>query len=545
MSDHPTSGSGGAALAETVGYAVAAVVASTLVVAILHKGGVPSYILVWAIFAVVMAILLFATNTVWPTRFSAYAVADRRASAPVIAIGQLLAIAPAGLIVAYIADSRGESELVVLTLFGLLGALWISTLLIGIPMNRSGAFTLPEFLEARFQSSLARAMAAVLIAAPIFLLISGQLRAFGIGLEVLLGISANVGLILCLCVMVLIAWLPGIRGILLSGAVTSALLIIVFSLVYWFSGTSQLSDAASAAGLTDVIRTMSATAMPLHTPGSGPISTMFERMAYVLTVAMALSVTPIFTLFHPLASSGPKTVRTALAASLLLIASSLIVFSVVAVGDIPLESVVDVEKSDILVAVIEVAVLSTVPATGAVLLFGFSGLISFDGFRRIGARQASENGRLIASRITVLVSAIAAGWVASNWGEVASELVSLLLVVVMASVFPTAIAGARWTGCGAIASQLSMLVGAAVVIGLWTVNQGLVDLRSLVADRSPVIEYLSELSVPSMGLIGVLFASMTILLASFIPRARNAQIEEFTESIQEDRRIRPLNSTTL
>lgn len=533
-------------LAEPVGYAAVAIMMLALVSAILDKGGVPPTILTWAVFSIVVIVVVLSANAFWPARFSGYAIADRAASAPLIANAQLMAVAPACLVLAYLSQNADAPNVVLLTLMAFVAALWLSTLTLGVPMNRSGAYNLPEFLEARFQSSLVRFIAVVLIAAPLFLLVCGQLLAFASIAEILLGLAPIYGIPVCLGTVVCITWLSGIRGVLLASAVGSAILMIGFTAYYLFFSAGLPLSKTLAEQLAVSLREISSVALPFLPKQSLPGGSYATQIVYVLGVAMAFSVSPIFTQFHPLASTGLKTIRSALASTLLIVVSSVIVFVVVPVGGLFFIGNGDVTASAATpVPFAEIAILASIPVTGAVLLFGFSGLISFDGFRGLRRRPASENGRLISTRMTVLLSAGLAGWITLGFGPAAVVTADAVLFVAMAAVFPCAIAATWWRNCSAIAACVGMLVGGITTMSLWAASNGVIDLSALVLGRSPVIDFLSGLTSPAAGLIGAMFNALAIGVVSLLPNTRSAKSEAFFEAIHEDRHIRPLNETAL
>lgn len=533
-------------LAEPVGYAVVAIMMLALISAVLDKGGVPPTILAWTNFVIVSAVLILSANAFWPARFAGYAVAERQASAPLIANGQFMAIAPTCLALAYLSGNEGTSNGIFLTLFGFVAALWLSTLAIGIPMNRSGAYNLPEFLEVRFQSSLVRFLTVVLIASPLFMLVCGQLIAFASIAEILLGLSPTFGILVCLGAIVCITWLSGIRGVLLASAVGSAILMIGFAAYYLFFRAGLPLDKTSAGQLADLLNKIPSVALPFLPKGNLADGIRMEQITYVFGIAMAFSISPMFTQFHPLASAGLKTVRSALASTLLILASSLILLVVVPVGGMfSLGRANFVANAGMSVPFAEIALLVSVPVTGAVLSFGFSGLISFDGFRGLRGRPASENSRLISTRMTVLLAAALAGWVAISFGQAAVELADAMLFIAMAAVFPGVIAGTWWKTCGAIAVCTGMLVGGTTTAGLWATSNGILDLSVLVLQRSPVIDFLSGLTSPEAGLIGSAIGALAIGTVSLLANARNSKSEAFFDSFHEDHNVRPLNETTL
>lgn len=529
-------------MAEPVAYTAIAIALLVLVIAMLEKAGVPALILRWSVFVVIALMTVLAANAVWPDRLSHYVVSRRRVSPVMAGIGQLMAIAPAGLALAFLSGGFA-ADVVPLALAGLVAGLWVSTLLIGIPMNRSGAYSLPQFLEARFQSRLIRLLAMILLAIPVALLLCGQLLAFGHLAAHQLGLAPQAAIALCAIIACAASWLGGSRGVLVAGAVVFATLVITFAALYWFVGF-DLRAIVPASGLPAAMaEDVPRTALP-HLPRSAPLafpvdSAWIDRLAFAAGLAAAMAVTPVLTQFHPLAASGWRTLRSSLAATLLVAASAAVFVSMRPYAPFLAGSGA---VQEIFADLAGIALLATIPASAALLLFGLAGLVSLD--RPMG-RAMSENRKLIAARLTVLVLAILACWLALAWPQRILAPAAITLFAGAATVFPVVVAASWWRKCSAIAALSAMLAGGLVTGGIALVGSGLWDPRALMDQQSPVIEFLVAVPPAGAGLLG-LFVAVAVLavFTAFYPE-QNERSKAFFDAIRSERKERPLNEMVL
>ena len=535
-----------AGLAEPVIYAVAAIIILSAVSAVLEKIGVTSVILIWGAIVIVSLVTVLSANAVWPSRLSPYAVARRLAPPSMIASGQLAALAPAAFFAALWAKGEVSSSATALALAGVAAGLWLSALLFGVSMNRSGAYGLPQLFEARFGSVFVRMVSLVFVALPTFLLVCGQVLAFGLLAEHRLGIPANAAMIASIAIMTLLVWLPGVRGALIAGAISIAGLLIGFSSMYWLLDFQFLQSAAPVFVEQKLLADAAVNALPFLSEAGIAVSSRTEQAAFVISMAAAISILPVMTQFHPLASVGSRTFNTAAATSValavMLSGALLIVPSglPVSVGSLPLGS-----AGLVLIDLAASALLHAMVATGAVHIFAFAGVISLDGYHGIFGRPASENGRLIAARTTVLLTAIAVGWVVLTWGQAAMTPAVPVLFAAGAGMFPATVAAIWWRRCSAPAAIAGMFSGAATVICAWLARQGVIDPSALVSDPSPVLEFMLQLSLAGSALAGMVVAGVAILAISFLPHKSAETSRTFFEATGKDRYRRLLNETAM
>lgn len=529
-----------------VSYAMVAVTVLVAVSILLEKIGVPSTMLIWGAFVIIMSVMVFAANTMRPSRLAAYAVADRKMSTSMICSGPLIAFSPAGIVAIYWMGGGENTTTTILTLAGMLCGLWVSAVLIGPPLNRSGAYSLPQFLEARFGSPLIRVLSVLLIALPMFVLFCCQLLAFAILLEHLLGVSIERGVIVSTVLVVLLVWLSGLRGALLSGSVSIVVVIITMAFLYWFLASGQVQVSVSQAPELGIMGAVSKTSLPILIEANAVNANWISRAIFTVSTASALSILPAMTQFHSAAATGRKTVSTAFAATLGLIVLSLLTVVAAPAGLLlTLVSPLTAGSGTVLMNLAIIALLSGLLATGAVLLFGFAGLISFDGYQGLLGRTNSENSRLISARMTVLLSAIAACWVVLTWRQAAMSPALVALFASCAAIFPVLVGAIWWRGCGAHSAALGALTGGVFVVCIWLAQTGLFDVSQLLSGPSPVLDFFLTLSLSEAALVGMLVNAAVMVMFSFVPNSSNSTSDAFFDAIHQDRVRRLLNETTL
>ncbi len=537
---------GGKRLVESVAYAVMALSASLVVSIILGKAGVSPAVLLWVTFFVVSLVIVAAANTHWPSRLAGYAVIKRTASPSMIASGQLVSVVPIGIAVAYWTAREISVDTVLLTLAALAGGLWLSVLTVGRPINRSGAYSLPQLLEVRFGSGSIRTLSLVLLAVPMFLLVCGQLVAYGLFAEHLLGLPVDMGICLASAVVALIIWLPGVRGILLAGAISMVFLVITFAFLYIFTSVEALPVKPLAVTSREIFAKVAFNAAPLLKEASAVSSNWADLVIFAFSAAIALSITPVFTQFHCLVATGSKTVKTGFATTF-----AAVVLSLIAIATHPVVSFAVLQQSAIagggaiLAGLAALAILVAIPATGAALLFGFCSLISFDGYRGLFGRTVAENGRLIAARMTVITSAVLALWATLTWKDMVISSANLALFAAAGAMLPVVLAAIHSKKCNAASAISGMLVGGSTVICIWLARNGIIDPAALVSGPNPVLDTIVSLSLAEASLVGMVLGAVAIIAVSFLPHASSHDPEPFFEAIDADRQRRLLNETAL
>ena len=544
MTSHRSRPRGVTRATEPVAYSILVMIGLGVVCVALNKIGLPGQYLTWGTFLVVLALTLTTANTEWPTRVTGFATAGRSVSAPNAATVQLMAISPAGLLAAYLAASELRDFNLLLVLAGAGLAIGFSAIVIGMRLNRSGAYNIPDFLSGRFQSRLIGILVAAAAAIPLFLLLCGQSIAFGMAVGPELGFSTRTGTFLCLALAFLLVCFSGLEGILRASASCCAIMLVSGMSVYFFPVAVQLgAEASSQPQAIEVLSSIASAAIPIFGENFPAGSERSTVIAYSICVAIGLALTPVFTLSAPAMRSGYSVGRAGLA-SIVLIGAFAALLS--GVGG------VEMARSDNGIVGIQlfamfpvIAIASTIPVTSAILLFGLSGLITHILLGATARRMVPENASLLSQRLVIAILSVGAGWSISEWDSVFSEFAVPALAVTLAAVLPVCIAGMWWRRCTSLAALTGIIAGAAAAIALIGAEQGYLDPSVMVSGPNPVFDLLLSRPAWQAGAIGVLFGSVTIFAFNFVPQKRNEKSIEFVQSIQTEDGTPVLNQHAL
>ena len=532
----------GTSTAEPLGYAAAAISIFILVSTALTRLGVDPKILIWSACLVFTGIILLASNTTWPSRLSTFAVADRRSSPSMIACGQIMAFGPAGLVIAHLTDGPYAMGPVYLTLLGLITGLWLSTLLVGVRLNRSGAYSLPRFLEVRFRSTTIRLVSIVVLVPSILALIGGQFVSFAILSHAFIGIPLALGISICSVLAVVLCWPTGARGILLAGMVCVAAMVITFAPVYWGAGSGLPVGSSTVIPGTEDIAGAFLAAASLLFEAELMQAGWANQLVFVVAVAAAVAVSPICVQFHPLSASGTKTVRVALAASVLVLAFAALATAIEPLGaSLSLDPAAGASGNWLFVALACVVVLLVFPVTAATLLLGLVGLLTFDGFAGSSPVPKAENRQLIWSRLMILMVAFGVVYGATYWRHEFAGILVVPFFVSAAALFPATAAAFWWQRCTAAAAFAGIVVGAVVTLLIWSLGAGILEARGLVSGGSAVLDLLSEQSISGAALFGLVGGTICMMAIAFSSGPAKPEAMALLEAVSEDQPRRVLN----
>ncbi|TMQ88582.1 cation acetate symporter [Actinomadura soli] len=150
----------------------------------------------------------------------------------------------AGLILAYGADMLWLPV-------GWTGGYLVLLVLVSAPLRRSGAYTLPDFAEARLESMAVRRVASVLVVLISWLYLLPQFQSAGLVLRTVTGAPVWTGGVLVAVVVAVNVWVGGMRSVTLVQAfqywmkLTALTVPLVFLLLAWRSdGAPGLSSEA-------------------------------------------------------------------------------------------------------------------------------------------------------------------------------------------------------------------------------------------------------------------------------------------------------------
>ena len=163
--------------------------------------------------------------------------------------------------------------------------------LVAAPLRRSGAYTLPDFAEARLGSRAVRTLASVMVVAIGWLYVMPQLRGAGVALRTATGMPAWAGGLVVAVVVLLNVLAGGMRSITFVQAfqywlkLTALLVPLVFLVVVWLG-----DGARSAADPSLVVGGESGTdwANPVDFAGGHPLYSTYSLMVATFLGTMGL-----------------------------------------------------------------------------------------------------------------------------------------------------------------------------------------------------------------------------------------------------------------
>ena len=163
--------------------------------------------------------------------------------------------------------------------------------LVAAPLRRSGAYTLPDFAEARLDSRLVRTLSSVLVVAIGWLYLMPQFRGAGVALRSVTGMAPWAGGAVVAGVVLANVLAGGMRSITFVQAfqywlkLTALLVPLMFLLVVWLhdGGTSPASSSMIVGGASGFDW-----ANPLDVAGDHPLYTTYSLMVATFLGTMGL-----------------------------------------------------------------------------------------------------------------------------------------------------------------------------------------------------------------------------------------------------------------
>ena len=406
---------------------------------------------------------LVASRTVRPT-LNAFAVSGEYLSA-----ASFLGIA--GLLLAYGADMLWYPV-------GWTAGYLLLLVLVAAPLRRSGAYTLPDFAEARLESRTVRSICSVFVVAIGWLYLLPQFEGAGFTLATALGAPRWVG-----PVAVGLVVLIGVGG----GGMRSITLVQAFQ--YWLKLTALLVPAA----VLLVVWTRDETAgslgagdpswsMPLVGSGGAGLYTTYSLILATFLGTMGLPHVVVRFYTNPDGGAARRTTLTVLA----LVGGFYLIPPVYAalghaygVGsgdsstlmlDLP-RLALDGLGGELLTGLITAGAFAAFLSTSSGLVIAVAGVLSQD----VTSRRLPEIASFrVAAAIAVLIP-MGASLALPNFGVAQS--VGLAFAVAASTFCPLLLLGIWWRGLtptGAIAGMLTGGAGSVVAVG-WTLSHGALD----------------------------------------------------------------------
>lgn len=341
---------------------------------------------------------------------------------------------------------------------------------VAAPLRRSGAYTIPDFIEARLQSQLARRVTSVMVLVIGWLYIVPQLHGAGITLAVVAGLPTWVGAVLIALLVAGAVAAGGMRAITFVQAFQywlklTALLVPVVCIAFVFTGGPQPADvaelfppAAGPAGLDAYASASLMLALLLGTMGLPHVLVRFytspdgvaARRTTVLVIVMVSVFYAVSSAMGLLARAlAPDLAEPGIADTVALLLPSRVFPGLL---------------GELLTALVVAGAFAAFLATSAGLVVSLAGVVSQDVFS--GSVRSFRLAAIICALVPLVVALVTA-----PAGLVSS--VGAVFVFAASTLSPVLLLGVWWRGLtargavagivtGAVACTLSLVVHAAV-----------------------------------------------------------------------------------
>ncbi len=359
--------------------------------------------------------------------------------------------------------------------------------LVAAPLRRSGAYTLPDFAEARLESRKVRRISSLLVVGIGWLYLMPQFQGAGLSLASVAGTDAWVGGVVVGGVVLVNVFFGGMRSITLVQAfqywlkLTALLVPVMFLLAVW------VGDGAPSPAADGVVGGLSgdAWASPLASASGYPLYTTYSLIVATFLGTMGLPHVVVRFYTNP---DGRAARRTTLVVLALLGVFYLLPPVYGALGRLYAADLIATGQTDAVVlelpsrmiAGVGGELLSALTAAGAFAAFlstssgltiAVAGVISQDVMRRrFRGVRAFQAGAVVAVAVPLLLAVTAEG-------VGVARAVGLAFAVAASTFCPLLVLGIWWrrlTDLGAIAGLLvgGLLSGSAVLVTLLEVTPG-------------------------------------------------------------------------
>lgn len=357
--------------------------------------------------------------------------------------------------------------------------------LVAAPLRRSGAYTLPDFAEARLDSRVVRTLSSVLVVAIGWLYLMPQFRGAGVALRSVTGMAPWAGGVVVAAVVLANVLSGGMRSITFVQAfqywlkLTALLVPLAFLLLVWLQdgGTSPAASTVLVDGVTGVDWSD-----PLDFAGDHPIYSTYSLMVATFLGTMGLPHVVVRYYTNPDGRAARQTTLVVLALLGLfyvlppvygalgrLYAPDLVASGAIdsVVLELPQRMVGGV-GGDLLTALLTAGAFAAFLATSSGLTVAVAGVISQDVVSR---RLEGVTAFRVAAAIAVAVP-LALALVADDVSV--ATVVGLAFAMAAATFCPLLVLGIWWRGLTAAGALSGLLVGGGLT-GFAVVDRLLVD----------------------------------------------------------------------
>lgn len=389
--------------------------------------------------------------------------------------------------------------------------------LVAAPLRRSGAYTLPDFAEARLESRVVRTFSSVLVVAIGWLYLMPQFRGAGVALRSVTGMAPWAGGVVVAAVVLANVLSGGMRSITFVQAfqywlkLTALLVPLAFLLLVWLQdgGTSPAASTVLVDGVTGVDWSN-----PLDFAGDHPIYSTYSLMVATFLGTMGLPHVVVRYYTNPDGRAARQTTLVVLVLLGLfyvlppvygalgrLYAPDLVASGAIdsVVLELPQRMVGGV-GGDLLTALLTAGAFAAFLATSSGLTVAVAGVISQDVVSR---RLEGVTAFRVAAAIAVAVP-LALALVADDVSV--ATVVGLAFAMAAATFCPLLVLGIWWRGLTAAGALSGLLVGGGLT-GFAVVDRLLVDRET--GWLAALIAQPAAWAVPASFLTMVLVSKLT------------------------------------
>jgi len=358
--------------------------------------------------------------------------------------------------------------------------------LVAAPLRRSGAYTLPDFAEARLESRRVRALASLLVIGIGWLYLLPQFQGAGIALSTVTGAPPALGSLIVAVVVLANVTAGGMRSITLVQAIQYWLKLTAISLpafvilaLWWQSGASAPNVASpGGAEWAQALSGFGGREHPVYATYSTILALCFGTMGlpHVLvrfytnpdgraarrTTLVVVGLLGLFYLFTPVYGVLGRVYLPTLPEGSRADSVTLLLPSVVAPGAI----------GTVLSAVLAGGAFAAFLSTASGLTISVAGVIDQDFLARtIGRRAGGDVPRIRTFRIAAVVAVVvpyAASWLAVNTSL--ADTVGLAFAVAASTFCPLLVLGVWWRRLSVAGATAGLVTGGVLALTATTIT---------------------------------------------------------------------------
>jgi cation/acetate symporter len=362
--------------------------------------------------------------------------------------------------------------------------------LVAAPLRRSGAYTLPDFAEARLESRGVRALASLLVVGIGWLYLLPQFQGAGLALSTVTGASPAVGSLVVAVVVLANVTAGGMRSITLVQAVQYWIKLTAISvpafvlLAWWMSAGSPAPAVASASGpaWAEALSGFGGREHPVYATYSTILALCFGTMGlpHVLvrfytnpdgrgarrTTLVVIALLGIFYVFTPVYGVLGRVYLPTLPDGARSDSVTLLLPGVVVPGTL----------GTLLSAVLAGGAFAAFLSTASGLTVSVAGVVDQDFLARtlertLGRRSEGDVPRIRTFRLAAVVAVAvpyAASWLTINTSL--ADTVGLAFAVAASTFCPLLVLGVWWRRLSVAGATAGLLTGGVLALGATTVT---------------------------------------------------------------------------